>query len=62
MKRCTLVMGGVGGVGGLVKSGDPRPLQQRCNRGLTDLQSPSITNPPIPPIPPTVEKKRFPIV
>ena len=52
MKRGLLDMGGVGGVGGLLKSGDclfflvkERRMQMRPASG--------INNPPIPPIPPT---------
>ena len=48
MKRGLLVMGGVGGVEGLSKSGD-------CLFFLVEERRPAsgINNPPIPPIPPT---------
>ena len=52
-------MGGVGGMGGLSKSGDSSPNATDLQQHLSPLQTPDFTNPPIPPIPPTVKKTRF---
>ncbi len=48
-------MGGVGGMGGLSKSGDCVFFLVEVKRLKTHLAS-GINNPPIPPIPPMTEK------
>ena len=46
-------MGGVGGMGGLLKSGESNTTATDLQRGPSPVHSPSMFNPPIPPIPPT---------
>jgi hypothetical protein len=52
-------VGGMGGMGGLVKSGDWRPGRPLLHVCCMGLGSPDFDNPPIPPTPPMIKRPLF---